>query len=213
MKLVTAEKRQRIKKYLRLEDAQRSLVADVLARQMLCEQLKASNKDLHFDTNAYGKPILRDVEHVHFNVSHSGDWVVAAVNHLPVGIDVEHIQHIDLGIAERFFSPAESVDLFRQPIKQRQTYFYSIWTLKESYIKAVGMGLSIPLDHFSIRDLGDAFELISEQYPTSFTFKQYEIDAHYKCSVCASEANLGDFPRTINVIDLNEWVDAITNRL
>ncbi len=101
---VSKEKKERILRFHRFEDAQRSLLGDVLARYAICKRLGTKNKDLLFGSNDYGKPVLAAPSEIHFNISHSENWVVCAVNDNPVGIDVETIKPIDLKIAERFYS-------------------------------------------------------------------------------------------------------------
>lgn len=56
-----------------------------------------------FQTEGNGKPVVRHIPSFHFNLSHSGDWVVCAIDDAPVGIDIEEIKPIDLAIAKRFF--------------------------------------------------------------------------------------------------------------
>jgi 4'-phosphopantetheinyl transferase len=148
---ISEEKKERISQFHRFEDAQRSLLGNILARYAICRRLGIKNKDLAFSTNDYGKPILISPRGIHFSISHSGNWVVCAVAKSSVGIDVEVIEPIDFKIAERFFSIDEYHSLLNQPNEMQLKYFYMLWTLKESYIKAEGKGLSIPLNSFSIR--------------------------------------------------------------
>ncbi len=69
---------------------------------------------------------------------------------MPVGVDIEKIRPIDFAIAERFFTASEYRLLMDTAEQERLQLFYTLWTLKESYIKFVGKGLSIPLDSFAI---------------------------------------------------------------
>jgi len=66
----------------------------------------------------------------------------------PVGIDVEYMRAYDSGIAERFFHPGEYARACRFAEERRKERFYDLWTIKESYIKALGKGLSLALDSF-----------------------------------------------------------------
>ena len=121
----------------------------------------------------------------HFNISHSGDWVVLATGPSPLGIDVERIKDIDLDIAKRFFSGREYDDLMLKPDEERFSYFFNLWTLKESYIKAVGKGLSLPLDSFSMVMEDNRITIKTESDDNRF-FRQYPVAAGYKLSICAS---------------------------
>lgn len=106
-----------------------------------------------FAENAHGRPHLTGpVLGAHFNVSHTPGMVVVALSDDPdVGVDVEAASRASdaLKIADRFFSPDEVRDLRALPEAQQRDRFFDLWTLKESYIKARGMGLAISLSRFS----------------------------------------------------------------
>ncbi|ETT65410.1 4'-phosphopantetheinyl transferase [Paenibacillus sp. FSL R7-277] len=103
LKFLPEEKCERLSRYIRKGDFLRSLAADLLIRVLLGKQLGLKNSDIQIESNAYGKPYLATYP-VEFNVSHSGEWVVAVVGQSPVGIDVEKIQPIEMDIAKRFFA-------------------------------------------------------------------------------------------------------------
>ena len=191
---VDKQKQAEIKRYVRHEDAQRVLMADILIRTIICGKLKINNKGISFGSNEYGKPFLIGAENFHFNNSHSGEWVVCAVDDLPIGVDVEMIKPIDFDIAERFFSNEEYEDFLKKKESEKLPYFYDLWTLKESYIKAAGKGLSILLGTFTIKVCDDGIKFKTQNEFTDCYFKQYSIDSSYKLSVCASS---GEFPGNI----------------
>ncbi|MVO99926.1 4'-phosphopantetheinyl transferase superfamily protein [Paenibacillus lutrae] len=196
---ITEEKRAKAQRFVRAEDRMRAIAADVLARWSLCRKLNVPNAELQFSANAYGKPFLTGAaEECGYNVTHSGEWVAVAVADVEVGIDVEQIKPIDRGIAERFFSRGENEDLGRLRPEEQLDYFYDLWTLKESYIKAVGKGLSIPLGSFTLRKNGESIVLEPEE--THF-FKQYELDGPYKLSVCSVTR---EFPQAITLLELED---------
>lgn len=187
MEFLSEEKQQQIYRFRRKEDAQRAIASEALIRHIIIGMLPIRNKDIVLMKNEYGKPYLRDYPNLQFNVSHSGEWVVCAVNHLQVGIDVEHIQPIDMKIAKRFFSNEEYCDLMDKDPAEQLVYFYDLWTLKESYIKALGKGLSIPLDSFSLKIEDNRISLKTVCWPMDCFFTQYDIDQRYKMSVCGRE--------------------------
>lgn len=103
-------------------------------------------------TGPHGKPALPGTP-VHFNVSHSGGLAVVAVSTGgPLGVDVEqHDPAVAAGdLAGRFFAPAEAAALRRLPAGRRQRAFFTTWTRKEAYVKAVGAGLSLDLASFTV---------------------------------------------------------------
>lgn len=87
----------------------------------------------------------------HFNLSHSDGLVVLAVALRPVGVDVEYLARVGrtVELANRYFSSLEVAALQALPEASRRDRFFALWTLKEAYIKARGLGLAVPLASFS----------------------------------------------------------------
>lgn len=203
-KVSTARKESSLK-FVRQQDAQRGLIGELLVLYRLRTHYQLQDHQIEFDKNKYGKPHLRDYPHIHFNVSHAGDWIVCADGTVPVGIDIEQVRPIDFGIAERFYTPQEYQLLTHAPDNEKLQTFYEIWTLKESYIKFVGKGLSLPLDSFSIlkNDQHDYQVYSAKPIDTASFFRHISIDSQYKLAVCAEEP-LGPLP----LIMLN-WTELI----
>ena len=107
-----------------------------------------------FSVGAHGRPAIEGpagAPALHFNLSHTRGLVACAVGREPLlGVDVEAIDRTAAStrIAERFFAPSEVDALRRLPPEEQRERFFRFWTLKESYIKATGLGLSVPLDQF-----------------------------------------------------------------
>ena len=183
--LISTEKQKRVREFKFFDDAQRCLYGEILARQAICERLNINNNQLRFSTNKYGKPIILEQESLHFNISHSGDWILCAVDSRTIGVDVEIIKELDLDIARRFFSPEEYDDMMNIAINKRIKYFYKLWTLKESYIKAIGKGLAVSLKSFSFKiENGGDIQLYTRIEFRSCSFWQYEIDNKHIVSIC-----------------------------
>lgn len=198
---VEPSKEVRLNRFVREEDRLRGLFGDLLIRHQIAAQLGLANEEIEFGTNDYGKPYLKDVNNFHFNISHSGQWVVAAIDEKPVGIDIEEIQDIDLEISEHYFSPDEHDDLLKQP--DSRDYFFTLWSLKESYIKILGKGLSHPLNAFSIKFLTDKEIIIKAngRPMEDIYFTRYNIDNSYKMGLCAQHNEL---PRHVNMLTMDE---------
>ncbi|NLM10171.1 MAG: 4'-phosphopantetheinyl transferase superfamily protein [Clostridiaceae bacterium] len=203
---ISVEKQKRINRFHRYQDAQRTLIGDILVRYLLCKRLGVRNKELIFGVNEYGKPFLVNSTDAEFNISHSGEWVVCSIDNMPVGIDIEQVKPIDISIAERFFSKEEVKSLMSKCIAEREAYFYDLWTLKESYIKAVGKGLSIPLNSFTIRIVKNNITVCSANETDNYYFKQYYIDQEYKMAVCSSK---NEFPDEINFFNIDELYEEL----
>lgn len=148
---IAVEKKTKLGKFLFYEDAQRSLLGDLLIRMLIYKYNYSNKKTIVFKENKYGKPYLADSSNIHFNISHSGNHVVCAICDKPVGIDIEDIKPIDLNIAKRFFTSNEyNYITMAKSIESKYQKFYFIWTRKEAYVKQQGIGLNIPLNTFDV---------------------------------------------------------------
>jgi len=132
------------------------IVARGLLRTILSRYLKTEPGRLRFQYGPKGKPELSGKtgqRPLHFNVSHSHGLALYAVTHdRKIGVDVEHIRPDVAGekIAERFFSPREAATLRELPAGVQQEAFYTCWTRKEAYLKAIGEGITLRLDQFEV---------------------------------------------------------------
>lgn len=131
------------------------LVTRALVRSVLSAYVPVLPKDWQFIRNKHGRPEVSgppSAPRIRFNLSNTRGLIVCLVTKdRELGVDVEDIQRPGetVAIADRFFSPLETAELLRQPLYKQRDRFFDYWTLKEAYIKARGMGLAIPLDHFS----------------------------------------------------------------
>lgn len=147
---ISVEQRMRVEKFRYVEDAKRTLYGDILIRYLIGQKLNLKNTNIQIQRNAYGKPFLKGYPIFHYNISHSGKWVICALSRYPVGVDIEQIKSIDLEIAKRYFTRGEYVSILNIPEIRRSNAFFRIWTAKESYVKYAGKGLSIPLNSFAV---------------------------------------------------------------
>lgn len=203
---LSSEKQKRISQFLNSKDAERAIISDILIRNVITSKFGIRNDKIIFNKNKWGKPFLENFNQFHFNISHSGDWVVCAIGNFEVGIDVEKIQYIDLDIPKRFFAKEEYDFLLNQDEYNRVGYFYDLWTLKESYVKAVGKGLYIPLNSFSVNIKKNEIKLSTTSECNYFYFKQYDIDTNYKISVCGYK---DQFFKAINIKGLEKMYEEI----
>jgi len=132
------------------KDRQAHIAAHGALRQILSTYLNSSPSDICFGEGANGKPAVRGLQ---FNLSHSADLALVAVTpQRELGVDVEQVdpRRADTSIAKRFFSPYEIGVLESVPKEQQTEAFLNCWTRKEAYLKAMGLGLSVPLDSFDV---------------------------------------------------------------
>ncbi len=141
----------------------------------------------------------------HFNISHSGEWVVCALDNKPIGIDVEQMSKqrtLDIannGGYDKLFTKMEKDYLtnsqnnhpknnlsnnLHDTITER---FYRLWTLKESYLKAIGTGLSQSLQSFSIEVINahEARLWLADKLQTDWYFYSFKLDENHYCSICS----------------------------
>jgi len=149
------------------------VTAHAFVRATLSRYATVAPSEWLFATNDYGRPRVCQPSFgdLDFNLAHSDGIAVCLVGRGIVGVDVEDLfRRAPLDIVDQFFSALEVQSLMQRPIELRRRRFYEYWTLKESYIKACGLGLSLPLDRF-------AFDLDSERVPRISFLPPIEDDA------------------------------------
>lgn len=143
--------------------------------------------------NSYGKPFLSDYPNVFFNLSHSGNRVMCAVSDFEVGCDVETLSPFRPALAKRFFSPHEYDAVMSAPEDMRNDLFLRYWTLKESFIKNAGLGMSLPLQSFCIRLDSETISVDQSALSLdSFFFYEYQWNGGYRGALCAREKTISD---------------------
>lgn len=183
----------RIKKFRKENDQKRSLIGKIAIADILSEFLNIKKELLIFDRDKYDRPYLKNpkLQKMDFNISHSGDYVLVGFSSAgKIGVDIEKIKAIDMKIANNVFRDEEIKYLHFK--KEMSLYrFYRLWSLKESFVKAVGEGLSYPLKKFHFEfENGKIIHKIDSK-KSSWNFKTYEIE-DYKISVCTKERNFVD---------------------
>lgn len=138
------------------DDRLRYLVTRALVRVTLSRYAATAPGEWVFRANTYGRPEIVSADpqarRLRFNISHTRGLIALAVSwERELGIDVEYLagRPAPLSVAGHAFSPAEAAQLNAVAPQHQHMRFFEYWTLKESYIKARGMGLSLPLDAFS----------------------------------------------------------------
>ncbi len=163
--LLTEDERARMQRFVFDKDRRAFLITRALVRTMLSRYAAVAPAAWRFVANAHGRPDILDrpagCPDLRFNISHTDGAIACAVTiGREIGIDVEYIKRpLHHDVAGRYFAPAEVRDLRRLPESEQPRVFFDYWTLKESYIKARGFGLALPLADF-------AFTLNPPQPPT-----------------------------------------------
>lgn len=141
---------------------------------------------IHYDDSTpiikgeYGKPALAEHPEIHFNISHSDGIAACIAGKRQCGIDCERIREFRPNILKRVFSEQEQMYFRNVPDEEKNTAFFRLWTLKEAYIKAIGMGLSFPMSKAEFLPDDKGFTANIREY----TFRQYIIRGEFVVSVC-----------------------------
>ena len=193
------ERRRRVDRLRFPKDRCRSLGAGLLLRRALAE---AGVEEAEFVYGEFGKPRLAANPGVHFNLSHSGDRALCVIGEYRLGCDVERIGRRSAGVAERFFAPEEYDTIMAMPEDVRNATFTRLWALKESFLKATGLGLTLPLSAFTI-SIGEGGVTVRQSVDANrYSFFEPEPGDGYRYAVCAQNA-----PALSPEI---EWVDLTT---
>ncbi len=159
--------------------------AHSLLRECLRHRGIIYDDSLVFSSGEHGKPALSGYTDVHFNLSHAAGIAACIVSSRECGIDCEMVREYRPNVIRRAFSEEEKRLMEETPESERSLMFFRLWTLKEAYVKAIGIGISYPLDtaSFSFSEDGGIVTDIS-----SCTFRQYIIKEKYVVSVCRLDA-------------------------
>jgi 4'-phosphopantetheinyl transferase len=223
--ILSADEMKRFARFWFDRDRHLHLVAWALVRTTLSRYADIAPEVWQFRTNRWGRPEIAGPEGLpplRFNLSHTRGLVACIVAEgIDVGVDVEDRRRETHGpdIARRYFS-AREVEAFESlPAEQQATTFFEYWTLKEAYIKAVGVGISLGLGRFSFAldergvPVGDperwppviSFDATLDDDPDAWQFAQFEPTPHH---AMAAAIHRGDGPdRRINLYEVVPGLD------
>jgi 4'-phosphopantetheinyl transferase len=210
--LLSDDEIERCDRFVHEADRTRFVIARTLVRTMLSEYVPRDPRDWRFRIAEYGRPELAELPpgapDLRFNLSHTPGLVACAVTvGRDVGVDVENVNRtLTHQVPERFFSPQEVADLRALPHEEQQLVFFDYWTLKESYIKARGLGLALPLGQFTfIRRAGSApticFAPELHDDAATWQFAQFWPTRDHRMAVAVRRAG-ADLPIDITPVEL-----------
>lgn len=151
----------------------------------------------------HGKPFISE-SGIHYNLSHSGRYVLCALSDSDVGCDVEMTEsrHSRDSVAKRFFHDDEYALLTNcSTPADRELLFYRLWTLKESFMKVTGLGMALPLNEFCI-EFSEPVTVRHNVDDRTYFFREYTLSG-----ACASCSIAGEVPpEELIIVDFNELV-------
>ena len=205
---LNAEEQQRAQQYYTEKHRRRFSVTRTMLRFILTQYLNVEPGFLALNYGKYGKPFLIDYPDLMFNVSHSCDFALIAIGlKYQLGVDIELFSDKPYaGIAQHCFAPTEIAILTRLPFQLQRLVFFNIWTQKEAYIKACGVGLSYPTKRFTVA-LIPGTTIIIEDYLTKQQWNLISFMPHPTCCAALCTQNLMN---TINFINL-ESLESVQN--
>lgn len=179
------DRRRRAERFNFQADALRCLAAEALLRHALYEVHGLELAAAPLSAGRHGKPRLQGHPGIHFSISHSGSWVVCAIDSRPVGIDVEDVRRRTATAARSIMGEEELQHYCSLGPAQRNDYFYRLWTLKESTLKALGIGLRVDPRQVKIRfDSGGIDATIAGRSLARWRLLELAMPVGAKASLC-----------------------------
>lgn len=166
LKYVEPYKRKNILSHPKKEEADRMLVGDILVRFALKDKFSIPMSSLNIQLGEFGKPYLPEYPHIHFNISHSGNYVVCAVAEKEVGIDIQTILKYKKRIAERVLSSDKVIET--EQSSNPDLLFTRYWAEREAFLKMVGCGFSGDVNEDDLEFKRKT--IITEQYVISLAY-------------------------------------------
>ena len=177
--LMSKEKQKRVDRFRFEDDKKRTVTGEMLARLAIAEWCSVNPESIKIGEGKYGKPYAVN-QNVKFNISHSGDLVVCAVDSQSVGIDIEQIRPLNLSVAKHFCAPDELIYIFNhEPTDTDFVYsedqdillrFFEIWTIKEAIGKCLGSGI---VSYDGNTHISNQFYIFDGQYIITIVSKSF----------------------------------------
>ena len=166
---------------MNVEKKQQHSHAHSLLRECLKPLGIAYNADTPIVKNDLGKPSLAEHSGIYYNLSHADGIAACIVSGSECGIDCEQVRNFRPNVMKRAFSTSERELVENSPESERDQLFFRLWTLKEAYVKALGIGISYPLDKAEFSFDGKSIVTSIEGYD----FRQYILgNGRFIVSVC-----------------------------
>ena len=186
---LSVQENARAEKFKFHNDREKYIVTHGVLRVILSLYANVAPEELKFAENRYGKPELVHPSSLNltFNVSHSYKMALIGIARgRQIGVDIEYVKK-DFEwqeIIERFFSPREVQMINALPKDLQHRAFFTCWTRKEAYVKATGMGLSLPLKEFDVSPVpGAATLLLSHKEASEWSMKEVDVAEPYVATV------------------------------
>ncbi|MCJ7695392.1 MAG: 4'-phosphopantetheinyl transferase superfamily protein [Anaerolineaceae bacterium] len=208
--LLSDEEKDKLIRFHFSQDRHRFIICHGAVRRILSNYVGVDQGQIKFDINQFGKPFIRNklgALEIQFNLTHSEDRAVLALTPTRnIGVDIEFIHPFTEyeKLAANYFSPEEKEDLESSEGPSKLNAFYKLWTRKEAFLKAIGKGLSFPLNDFSM--LGKTsfeFQKVKLSWRSALAGYWYYIDLQIAEGYASSMVIEGD---NVSVLKFHQWV-------
>ncbi len=175
------------------KDKKRFVISRGLLRENLGHYTGVNPSEIVFTYNNHGKPGIKpehNRENIKFNVSHSRDLAVYAIcANREIGVDLEYIREVSSAdrIIKRFFTSEEKDYYNSLPRYKKKMAFFTLWTRKEAYSKARGMGIGLPLKEYDLNLLPNSTETYAR---SKWSLIDIEVDKDYLAALATEGNNL-----------------------
>lgn len=206
MEVVSPYRRQKIALLKNKNDKMRSLGAAIALNKAL-GGYGLEERAMEYESGSHGKPLLRYYPEIHFSLSHSKDYAICSIGSEEIGNDIEWVRSGKDNVAERFFASEELAWIKNAAdSKERDERMFRIWTMKESFLKVTGLGMSLPLKDFTVvmqengnivlrQTVNDKVYHIKE-YALPLIFNE---QLEYKIAICSPDPDFAPSPEQISL--------------
>lgn len=166
---------------------QRSHAHNLLRECLRTRKIEYITDETPIVRNEHGKPSLAEYPEIKYNLSHANGIAVCLISNTECGVDCEGVRPYRPNVVKRAFSENEKLMIENADENQRDLLFFRLWTLKEAYVKAIGIGISYPLNTVEFSFDGD--RIISSV--KDHTFKQYILkDGKFIVAICTKNKEI-----------------------
>ena len=169
---VSEYRKKKIDRCVRRNDKAASLAAEMLFIDNLTDW-NVNYSDIEIKDNEYGKPYIVGTGNLYFNISHSGCMVMLGIADEPIGVDIQELKEMTVDITNRFYHENECRLLSGMDNNMRDEAFFRIWTLKESFVKQNGQGLSYGMSKFDVTDYYESRSFIMQKNDKKYAYSYW----------------------------------------
>lgn len=167
--LLSEDRRKEVDRFRFEKDKRLSVCGEMLAKERISKKCGIPVQDIHLIKDENGKPYAENIN-IHFNISHSGDYVICVISESPVGVDIELISDIKDSLIQYVCTENELRYVYQDKPETRKRFF-EIWTAKEAYFKYKGTGIK------DLKSIDVLSESIKKQIKT-FYYQDYVISIY-----------------------------------